>query len=306
VTLYVSHTQLYVADGFPYTGTISRLTGPDFAREDIVSGLPVSVQEHGTNGIAFDAQGRLYIAQGGTTNAGVASNRHTRPETPLSGAVLLADLTDPSFDGAVTYLPPDQVTEAVRQISGDVRVFAAGFRNPYDVVAHSNGKVYATDNGANPGDGPMSASCAQDGGDIWAPDELNLIIDGGYYGHPNRNRGQSDLRQCVYRLPDDTSGESVPPIATLAYSASANGLAEYTSDSFGGLMRGDLIYVEWVRQRIWRVDLSDDGATVLSISQLVPGEFEQPLDVAVGPDGTVYIAEFLGDQISYLAPVASS
>jgi glucose/arabinose dehydrogenase len=303
VTLYVSHTQLYAGeDGPPFAGKVSKLVAPDFTPVDVVTGLPVSAAEHGTNAIAFDAAGRLYIAQGGTTNAGVPSERHSRPETPLSGAILLADLRDPAFDGAIMYDTLERATHEAGLVSGDVRVFASGFRNPYDLVVHSNGLIYATDNGPNAPDGPRSTGCATEDDGPHGPDELNLIIEGRYYGHPNRNRGRIDERQCVYRAPDDASGESTPPIATLSYFASADGIAEYTSDAFGGRMRGDLVYVEWARGRVWRVVLSGDGLAVESISQLLPEPLERPLDVAVGPDGALYIAEMGADRIAVFTP----
>ena len=303
VTLYVSHTQLYRGlEGPAYAGAVARLVAPVFAPVDIVSGLPVSAAEHGTNGISFDEAGRLYIAQGGTTNAGVPSERHPRPETPLSSAILIADLGAPGFDGAMRYAPPDEASDTVDLAGGGVRVFAAGFRNPYDLVLHSNGRIYATDNGPNEPDGVASLGCDADGEGVAGPDELNLIVEGGYYGHPNRNRGRADERQCTYRPPTDATDGTTGPIATLGYHTSSNGLAEYRSDAFGGALLGDLLYVEWVTGRVWRVMLSDDGASVEGIARLVPEEFEAPLDVAVAPDGTVYIAEQRAGRIAYLAP----
>ncbi len=302
-TLYVSHTRLYLGDeGPPFAGTISKLVAPGFEPLDVITGLPVSTAEHGTNGIAFDREGRLYIAQGGTTNAGIPSERHPRPETPLSGAILIADLTDPLFDGSIRYDPPGEASDTIEQAAGSVRVYASGFRNPYDLVVHSNGRIYATDNGPNSTDGARSLSCTSEGPGPSAPDELNLIIEGQYYGHPNRNRGRPDERQCTYRASDDRSGESTPPLATLGYFVSADGMTVYNSDAFGGRLRGNLIYVEWAKGRVWRVVLSDDGTSVVSISQLVPDVLERPLDVAVGPDGALYIAEMGADRISYFVP----
>ena len=305
VTLYVSHTVLFAGEaGAPYAGTISRLVAPDFQPVDVISGLPVSAGEHGTNGIAFDNEGRLYIAQGATTNAGVPSQRHPRPETPLSGAILVADLREPTFDGAVRYEPAETPGDDVDQVAGDVRVYASGFRNPYDLVVHSNGNIYATDNGPNIPDGIPSLSCLSGGvADVAAADELNLVVEGQYYGHPNRNRGRFDEEECEYHGPEDGSGTSTVPLATLGFHVSANGIAEYTSDAFGGRLRGNLIYVEWNRGRIWRVVLSDDGQDVVAISQLIPHEFEDPIDVVVGPDGTVYVSQLFGPRITYLAPV---
>ncbi len=305
VTLYVSHTRLYAGEeGAPFAGTVSKLVGPAFEPERLITGLPVSTTEHGTNGLAFDREGRLYIAQGGTTNAGVPSEHDPRPETPLSGAVLVADVSQRDFDGTVHYDPPREASDRVDQGLGDVRVFASGFRNPYDLVVHTNGKIYTTDNGPNAPDGARSLGCDSDGPGPSAADELDLVVKGGYYGHPNRNRGRSDERQCTYHAPDEAPGESTPPLATLAYFVSADGMVEYTSDAFAGRLRGNLIYVEWARGRVWRVMLADDGLSVVSISQLVADTLQQPLDVTVGPDGTVYVAEIGADRISYFAPTS--
>lgn len=304
VVLYVSHTQLYgKEDGPPYAGRISMLRGPDFEPTDIITGLPVSTEEHGTNNIVFDSDGTLYIAQGGTTNAGVPSDRFPRPETPLSGAILVADPSDPAFDGEILYEPAEEASDAVDQVAGDVRVYASGFRNVFDLVIHSNGRIYATDNGPNPGDGAQSVGCAVDGLDPVAPDELNLIVEGGYYGHPNRNRGRYDERQCTYRAAADNLGGTMPPLATLGIFTSADGVVEYSSDAFGGRLRGDLIYVEWAKGRVWRVRLARDETSVESISHLVPDTLNLPLDVVVGPNGAVYVAEMGADRVTYFTPV---
>ena len=304
--LYVSHTQLYGGEsGAPYPGTISRLAAPAYERVDVITGLPASTAEHGTNSIVFDEDGQLYIAQGGTSNSGVPSERFPRPETPLSAAILIANIADPAFDGTLIYEPPGEASDTTALAGGDVRIFAAGFRNVYDFVVHSNGNVYATDNGPNAPDGDVSTGCADASEGVSGPDELNLVVEGHWYGHPNRNRGRDDGRQCVYRAPDDESGEAVPPIATLGYFTSSDGIIEYRSDAFGGAMQGDLVYVEWAQGRVWRVQLAPEGRGVAAISQLIPDALNRPLDLVEGPDGTLYIAEMAANRIAYLAPISS-
>jgi glucose/arabinose dehydrogenase len=302
VTLYVSNTKLNGApQEDPFLGKVTRLTGEGFAeRQDIITGLPSSTIIHGTNGLAFDPDGRLYIQQGSTTNAGVAVEGF-RQETPLSAATLFADIYAPGFDGHVTYDPPGVASSTVNQVGGDVRVFAYGMRNPYDIVVHSNGQIYGTDNGPNPDEtGPTSTSCDSEGESPWTLDGLNLIVEGGYYGHPNRNRARSDTRQCVFHSPEEASGSDwTGPLALLLISA--DGLVEYTSDAFDGEFEGDLFYVTWSTNVVGRIVLSPDGASV-EAQEEVAADTEGSLDITMGPDGTLYIAEFSGDRIAYLAP----
>ena len=299
VTVYASRQEPSATDGFE--GVVSRFTAPAWTREDVITGLPTSepFSNHYTNGIAFDATGRLFIAQGSSTDAGLAVP--SWPETPLSSAILVADINAPDFDGDITYSPSGPPTDDdVDQISGDVAVYAPGLRNPYDLVLHSNGQIYATDNG--PMGGAFSISCTESGSPSSQADELNLIEQGNYYGHPNRNRGRTDSRECVYHSPEEGSGAGFTgPIAVLPAHCSCDGIAEYTGTAFGGAMLGDLVIAQWGRARIARMVLSPDGNAVVSTSDLAAA-FSQPLDVTVGPDGTIYIAEFGANAVSYLAP----
>jgi glucose/arabinose dehydrogenase len=305
VTLYASHQDASATDS--YEGVVSRFVGPSWTQQDIITGLPSSApySNHFTNGLAFDSLGRLLIAQGSNTDAGVPAVPGAWPETPLSAAVLLADIDAFGFNGAITYSPPSPPTnDGVNQVGGDVSVYAAGLRNPYDLVVHSNGYVYATDNG--PGGAIASASCTTTTGTLSRSDELNLIEAGNYYGHPNRNRGRTDARQCVYHTSQEASGGGyTAPIAVLPDHCSCDGLAEYTSGVFGGAMDGDLVMAEYENDRVSRIELSADGRSVVAVSTLVGG-LSQPLDVAVGPDGTIYIAEFSAGRVSYLSPLEKS
>jgi glucose/arabinose dehydrogenase len=301
ITLYASRQNLAATDGFE--GVVSRFTAPSWTRQDVITGLPSSAPatNHFTNGLAFDVMGRLLIAQGSSTDAGVDTGSFF-PETPLSAAILIADVHAPGFNGAITYSPAGPpMNDEVDKTGGDVSVLAPGTRNPYDVVAHSNGYVYATDNGAPEG-AATSLTCSTSNNVASASDELNLIEAGNYYGHPNRNRGRTDPRQCVYHGAESGSGaDFTGPISVLPAHCSCDGIAEYTSDAFGGEMQGDLLFAQWQIGGVRRVQLAPDGRTVDSVTTLASA-FANPLDVAVGPDGTVYVAEYGGDRVSFLQP----
>jgi len=309
-SLYVTNTISGFGDEGPapagaFSGNITRFSGPTLSiQEDVITGLPVANSGHQANGLTFGPDGKLYIAQGSTTNAGIntpGAGLFEREEVPTSAAILVADVHASGFDGSITYNPPNIYDESVVQTGGDVSVYASGLRNPYDILFHSNGNLYNTDNGPNAGYGPASISCFSQGpNDVGAPDELNIIVAGGYYGHPNRSRGATDPRQCVYHPASDPStAEYTAPLAAIP--SSSNGFVEYTAGAFDSGIQGDLIYTGWNQSDLHRLRLSPNGLTVMEDVTLATGLLNA-LDVAMSPDGTLFVAEQGGNKITYFRP----
>ena len=148
-------------------GAVSTLSGPAFDTvEPLITGLPVSNHDHGVNAIQFDDNGDLYVAVGGNTNAGVEHcNIGGLPESPLSAAILKADVSTFGFNGNITYVETDTGTPNNDQVFGDivdvapgvdVSPFGLGLRNPFGMVYTTWGDLYATDNGPNIGFGAAS------------------------------------------------------------------------------------------------------------------------------------------------------
>ena len=220
--LWVSHSNGSVRNGAFDSGKISRLSGPRFTqKEDIITGLPRTIANHATNNIDFGPDGKLYIWQGGNTDAGTANTADTEfgdlAEEPLSAAVLVADIPQwknnpASFNGDVTALRGEFIDEFYARKEQElgrpfteVQVYASGLRNTYDGVFHTNGNLYAPDNGlgvtgtAPPvprlGD-PTDRSITTQFGEVLKDnpgkqrDPLNRIVEGGYYGHPNPYRDE--------------------------------------------------------------------------------------------------------------------
>lgn len=316
VTIYVAHSELFGGGGCPpasleYSGRISALSGPDFdTATPVVTGLPVSNGQHGVNAVRVDHGGDLLINIGGVTNAGVPScSQGGTPESPLSGAIVKARLSDAMFDGAVTYVERsggapnnDAVDGDIVELEGsaDVEVFAAGFRNPFNLVLTMAGRIYAMDNGPNAGEGDASTGPMTQEPVATAMDELNLVEEGAYYGHPNRNRGIDDARQNVYYGPEDTPGPFTQ--APAHFKPSSNALAEYRADVFGGLHRGDLIVGHWI-DTLTAVTLSADGETVLSQEPLL--DRFPSIGIVTGPGGAILGADHLGDKLRLVLPAGA-
>ena len=318
VILWVAHSSPSIDNGVPNSGIVSRLSGPDFTtREDVITGLPRAIANHGTNALHFGPDDRLYIAQGGNTGAGgpnqiPGSEFGDMQEQPLSAALLVADVRNPSFDGSCNndadiFGPPPC----------DVQTYATGMRNTYDFVFHSNGSIYGADNSVGtdstfpPSPTPpclgfsdpasWDANPPGDGVDS-LDDPLNRLVEGGYYGHPNPSRNE-----CVFY---DGRFQGVPPLPNyhpplydLGDHRSADGIIEYRSDTFCGSLKGDLLLANYgIGDDITRVELSSDGTAVTRAGSLIGG-FNNPVPLAQGPDGTIYVGEFGADQVTALSPV---
>ena len=314
----------------PYGSKVTVLTGPDFAAShDVVTGIPRSGELHQIEGIAFGPDGRLYINVGGMTNYGAPSaNFGNRCEKLFSGAILVADVNTilgVSGTGAIDVQPTAEPLDPIPECIGEsrsrvgtyavdlgnyridqgvltaafpVKAYATGMRNPYDLVWTQAGKLYATDNGGNPGYGltPGAADGCPSGNPVdpgTSPDKLNLVLPGHFYGSPNPARNVAPGQSLAAR--DECTLNGGPDYTAFVLNAgdnlSADGITEYTfagAGGAGGLRPGDLLYVSFATGKalyFYRPSSGEHGV----VNQPVGNA----LGVAVDPaDGTIYVAEF--------------
>jgi len=213
--------------------------------------------------------------------------------------MLVAHVSDPAFDGVLTYDAEDD-GNLVGGV-GSVEVFASGLRSAYDFIFHSNGRLYATDNGPNLTYGDTSVSCTTSIPDVQEQDKLNLIVQGGYYGHANRKRGENDPRQCVWRSAHEASdADYTAPLTLLP--ASSNGIVEFQGSHFGGQLRGNLVIAKY-KGELYRVVLTPDGSAVVpETNPPVVMHSDSGLDLTQGPDGKLYFVRYKGGKVRFLGP----
>jgi glucose/arabinose dehydrogenase len=197
------------------------------------------------------------------SNYGMAFGPDGRLYFPLGSTSDSSPETD-KYAGSILSANPD---------GSDLRIFAKGVRNPFSVAFNSAGDLFATDNGP-------------DTFTVTPPDELNYIVEGGDYGFPR-----------YFGIPPAGSGTRAP-IALFPAHASADGIAFYQANQFPPAYKDNAFVVAFHRGELYRVQLAKapGGDYVASLSMFANG-FDNPLDLTVGPDGSLYVATWGGSAI---------
>lgn len=212
---------------------------------DLVTGLPCCYTFfHAANGIAFGPDGMGYVGVGARADHGEILDGSGRQDElhPLEASILRFN--------------PD---------SGDVSVYARGFRNPYDIAWDGNGQLWATDNTP----------------DFDPPERLHRVVSGGNHGYP-----YYDCEVC-FSPPEGVT--VIPPLVTFAPSSSPTGVTTYLASQFPGY-HNSIFVALWSSfpgaQKVMHI-----GAGGSAPRNFATG-FAAPIDVTVGPDGSLYVADW--------------
>lgn len=247
----------------------------------VITKLPRSRRDHLVNSLAFGPDGAMYICQGSMNSAGRTDPDWQRDESLLSGAILRLDLnklgafalplnvqtttTQSLINNAPTV--SSRMSDGTYNPYGSeapLTIYGSGVRNAYDLLWHTNGQLYLPTNGSG-GGGNSPASVAgtrrpngdkYNGPAIPATEaiqpqhdwlfRINPARNIGYFGHPNPTRGEYVLNRGrddnPKYLPSIIADAGYRPAAyDFGLNNSPNGVIEYKSNTFGGLLRGKIL-----------------------------------------------------------------
>jgi glucose/arabinose dehydrogenase len=214
--------------------------------EDVVTDLPGAQGPdplHQNNGIAFAPDGSLYVTSGAHSD-----------RAPTTG----------TFEGTIVRAALD---------GSEPEVFAAGFRNPFDICFGPEGELFGTDN---------DASDRRNG------DELNHLVAGEHYGFPYADGSREHPEGAISPLLVTRNG-------------TFQGITYASSAALPEAYRDCLYVASYGSGEIRQVKLEQDGASWKAVSSVfarVPGA----LDITVSDDGTFYIACYETKRIYRLRP----
>ena len=233
-------------------------------KDVLLTGFGGVDHDHGLHAVVFGPDGKLYFNHGNTgfEISDKTGKRLVSQGTPQEGN------REGYFQGVALRMNPDGT---------NLEVISQNFRNPYELAVDSFGNVYQTDND-------------DDGNEMT---RLKYLVEGGNYGYRgplNRTWLEDHGTHWHQELP------GVMPNLLRLGAGSPCGLLVYEGTLLPAKYRGQLFHAEAGKRIVSMYTISDEGAGYRAVSEDVlnmgADTWARPSDVAVAPDGAVFVADW--------------
>ena len=234
-------------------------------RQTVVDGLISVRHDHAPNGLANDGE-YVYVSIG-------HPHELLKPDNlfDANAELFAANGRRPDLMGAIARFapPPDSESEV------EVEVFASGLRNTYQISIAPDGAIYGADNDVNAGFPTGDRS----------KEELNVIVEGGFYGFPLWGTNEAPPEENVTEPVAVLNGVS----STMAYANEDGVYVAYRNTEINRFVVDRFDYETFTPTRIF-------------------GDLRTYITSILERDGLLYILTFTGDVYIIdpnLAPIIS-
>ncbi len=282
-----------IVSSAPYIFVLTDTDGDDVAdKRELLFTTDVGQadHDHAAHAFVFGPDGKLYFNCG---NAGRVLRRPAQKDLPLHGK-----LTKEQIEGGTPVKDPSgrEISDKGRpfrqgmafrcDIDGsNVEVLGHNFRNNYELAVDSFGTVWQSDNDDDGNQG-VRINYVMEGGNFGYSDELT----GAGWGQ-KRTGWEPEIPKRHWHLNDP----GVVPNFVQTGAGAPTGIAVYEGELLPAVFRGQVVHCDAGPRVVRAYPATKDGAgyagTVTDILTSADDWF-RPSDVAVGPDGALYVADW--------------
>ena len=260
---------LYVVVNDPQKSGLYRVTDADgdgnWDRSELLKKFDGS-GEHGPHAVRLGADGRLWLVAGNHAKLPEGWNRDRSPVGNYQEDLLLP--RNPDGNGHATgRVAPGGWVASCEPDGTDWRVYASGFRNPYDIAFNADGELFTFD-----------ADMEWDTGTPWyRPTRLNHVVSAGEYGW----RYGTGKWPAYY-------ADSVGAVVDLGL-GSPTGVEFAAGTNFPD--QNALFLADWTNGRVFEATTAPDGATYTgTFRTFLAGRPLPVTDLCANPhDGCLYV-----------------